>query len=134
MLNVPLALIGGVLGVFFAGGVLSVASMIGFITLFGIATRNGIMLVSHIRQLIDEEGVTDLREAIERGARERVVPILMTAMAAGLALIPLALGGGKSGSEIQTPMAIVILFGLMTSTLLNMIVVPTMYLRYGRER
>jgi Cu/Ag efflux pump CusA len=134
MLNVPLALIGGVLGVFFAGGVLSVASMIGFITLFGIATRNGIMLVAHIRQLIDVEGVTDLREAVERGARERVVPILMTAMAAGLALIPLALGGGKSGSEIQTPMAIVILFGLMTSTLLNMVVVPTMYLRYGRER
>jgi Cu/Ag efflux pump CusA len=92
------------------------------------------MLVSHIRHLIDEEGITDLREAVERGARERVVPILMTAMAAGLALIPLALGGGKSGSEIQTPMAIVILFGLMTSTLLNMVVVPTMYLRYGRER
>jgi Cu/Ag efflux pump CusA len=134
MLNVPLALIGGVLGVFFAGGVLSVASMIGFITLFGIAARNGIMLVSHIRHLIDEEGITDLREAVERGARERVVPILMTAMAAGLALIPLALGGGKSGSEIQTPMAIVILFGLMTSTLLNMVVVPTMYLRYGGER
>ena len=134
MLNVPLALIGGVLGVFFAGGVLSVASMIGFITLFGIAARNGIMLVSHIRHLIDEEGITDLREAVERGARERVVPILMTAMAAGLALIPLAVGGGKSGSEIQTPMAIVILFGLMTSTLLNMVVVPTMYLRYGRER
>jgi Cu/Ag efflux pump CusA len=134
MLNVPLALIGGVLGVFFAGGVLSVASMIGFITLFGIAARNGIMLVSHIRHLIDEEGITDLREAVERGARERVVPILRTALAAGLALIPLAWGGGKSGSEIQTPMAIVILFGLMTSTLLNMVVVPTMYLRYGGER
>jgi len=135
MLNVPLALIGGVLGVFLAGGVLSVASMIGFITLFGIATRNGIMLVSHIRYLMEVEGVTDLREAVERGARERVVPILMTAMAAGLALIPLALGGGKSGSEIQTPMAIVILCGLVTSTLLNMVVVPAMYLRYGgRER
>ena len=78
------------------------------------------------------EGVTDFREAVERGARERLVPILMTAMAAGLALIPLALGGGKSGSEIQTPMAIVILCGLMTSTLLNMVVVPTLYLRFGR--
>jgi Cu/Ag efflux pump CusA len=133
MLNLPLALIGGVAGVFLAGGVLSVASMIGFITLFGIATRNGIMLVSHIHHLIDEEGVTDVREAVERGARERLVPILMTAMAAGLALIPLALGGGKAGSEIQTPMAIVILCGLMTSTLLNMIVVPTLYLRYGRH-
>jgi Cu/Ag efflux pump CusA len=106
--------------------------MIGFITLFGIATRNGIMLVSHVQHLINEEGVTDFREAVERGARERLIPILMTAMAAGLALIPLALGGGRAGSEIQTPMAIVILCGLMSSTLLNMLVVPTMYLRYAR--
>ena len=132
MLNLPLALIGGVAGVFLAGGVLSVASMIGFITLFGIATRNGIMLVSHIQHLMKEEGVTDFREAVERGARERLIPILMTAMAAGLALIPLALGGGKAGSEIQTPMAIVILCGLTSSTLLNMVVVPSLYLRYGR--
>jgi CzcA family heavy metal efflux pump len=134
MLNLPLALIGGVVGVFLAGGVLSVASMIGFITLFGIATRNGIMLVSHIKHLMAEEGVTDFREAVERGAHERLIPILMTAMAAGLALIPLALGGGKSGSEIQTPMAIVILCGLVTSTFLNMVVVPTLYLRFGRQR
>jgi CzcA family heavy metal efflux pump len=134
MLNLPLALIGGVAGVFLSGGVLSVASMIGFITLFGIATRNGIMLVSHIKHLLEAEGVTDFREAVERGAHERLVPILMTAMAAGLALIPLALGGGKTGSEIQTPMAIVILCGLTTSTLLNMFVVPTMYLRYGGTR
>jgi CzcA family heavy metal efflux pump len=133
MVNLPLALIGGVAGVFLAGGVLNVATMIGFITLFGIATRNGIMLVSHIRHLMEEEGVTDFRTAVVRGAEERLAPILMTAMAAGLALIPLALGGGKSGSEIQTPMAIVILCGLMTSTLLNMVVVPAMYLRYGRR-
>ena len=132
MLNLPLALIGGVAGVFLAGGVLSVASMIGFITLFGIATRNGIMLVSHIHHLMQEEGVADFREAVERGARERLIPILMTAMAAGLALIPLAMSGGQAGSEIQTPMAIVILCGLMSSTLLNMLVVPTLYLRYGR--
>jgi Cu/Ag efflux pump CusA len=132
MVNLPLALIGGVAGVFLAGGVLSVASMIGFITLFGIATRNGIMLVAHIRHLMIEEGVTDFRTAVERGALERLVPILMTAMAAGLALIPLALGGGKTGSEIQTPMAIVILCGLMTSTLLNIVVLPTLYLKYGR--
>ena len=131
MVNLPLALIGGVAGVFLAGGMLSVASMIGFITLFGIATRNGIMLVSHIQHLMQDEGVTDFREAVDRGAEERLVPILMTAMAAGLALIPLALGGGKSGSEIQTPMAIVILCGLMTSTLLNMFVVPTLYLKYA---
>jgi CzcA family heavy metal efflux pump len=134
MANLPLALIGGVAGVYLAGGVLSVASMIGFITLFGIATRNGIMLVSHIQHLMREEGIVDFRVAVERGAQERLVPILMTAMAAGLALIPLALGGGKSGSEIQTPMAIVILCGLTTSTLLNMIVVPTLYLRFGRDR
>jgi CzcA family heavy metal efflux pump len=131
MINLPLALIGGVAGVFLSGGVLSVASMIGFITLFGIATRNGIMLVSHIHHLMDVEGVAGFREAVERGAHERLVPILMTAMAAGLALVPLALGGGKTGSEIQTPMAMVILCGLTTSTLLNMIVVPTLYLKYG---
>jgi Cu/Ag efflux pump CusA len=134
MLNLPLALTGGVAGVFLAGGVLSVASIIGFITLFGIATRNGIMLVSHIKHLMDAEGVASFREAVERGAHERLVPILMTAMAAGLALIPLAMRGGESGSEIQTPMAIVILCGLTTSTLLNMFVVPTLYLKYGAAR
>ncbi len=132
MLNLPLALIGGVVGVFVSGGVLSVASLIGFITVFGIATRNGIMLVSHIKHLEEHESVTDFREAVFRGAMERLAPILMTALAAGLALIPLALGGDKPGSEIQTPMAIVILFGLLTSMLLNMIVVPTLYLRFGR--
>jgi Cu/Ag efflux pump CusA len=132
MSNLPLALIGGVAGVYLAGGILNVATMIGFLALFGIATRNGIMLVSHIRHLIEQEGVADFREAVELGARERLIPILMTALAAGLALIPLAFGGGRSGSEIQTPMAIVILCGLITSTVLNMIVVPTLYLRYGR--
>jgi Cu/Ag efflux pump CusA len=92
------------------------------------------MLVSHIHHLREEEGVTDFRAAVERGATERLIPILMTALAAGLALIPLALGGGRAGSEIQTPMAIVILFGLTTSTILNMAVVPTLYLRFGRSR
>ena len=131
MLNLPLALIGGVVGVFISGGVLSVASLIGFITVFGIATRNGIMLVSHIKHLQQQEGVSDLHEAVFRGAMERLVPILMTALAAGLALIPLALGGGKPGNEIQTPMAIVILFGLLTSMLMNMLIVPALYLRFG---
>jgi len=132
MLNLPLALIGGVAGVFVGGGVLSVASLIGFITVFGIATRNGIMLVSHIRHLQEHEGVTDFREAVRRGAMERLVPILMTALAAGLALVPLALGGEKPGTEIQTPMAIVILFGLLTSMVLNMVIVPALYLALGR--
>lgn len=132
MLNLPLALIGGVAGVFVGGGVLSVASLIGFITVFGIATRNGIMLVSHIRHLQEHEGITDFREAVRRGAMERLVPILMTALAAGLALVPLALGGEKPGNEIQTPMAIVILFGLLTSMVLNMVLVPALYLELGR--
>ena len=132
MLNLPLALIGGVLGVYLAGGVLSVASIVGFITLFGIATRNGIMLVSHIRHLQEQEGVTDFRTAVIRGATERLVPILMTALAAGLALVPLALSAGEPGSEIQAPMAIVIMFGLLSSTALNMVVVPILYERFGR--
>jgi CzcA family heavy metal efflux pump len=131
MLNLPLALVGGVAGVFLAGGVLSLASIVGFITLFGIATRNGIMLISHIRHL-QEGGVADLREAITRGASERLAPILMTALAAGLALVPIALGMGKAGSEIQAPMAIVIFFGLLTSTALNMVVVPAAYYLFRR--
>lgn len=131
MLNLPLALVGGVAGVFLAGGVLSLASMVGFITLFGIATRNGIMLISHVRH-VRENGVRDLREAVMEGACERLAPILMTAMAAGLALVPVALGMGKPGSEIQAPMAIVIFCGLLTSTALNMVVVPAAYYRFRR--
>ena len=133
MCNLPLALIGGVLGVYLAGGVLSVASIVGFITLFGVATRNGIMLVSHIRHLQEQEGVTDLRVAVIRGATERLVPILMTALAAGLALVPIAASMGEPGSEIQAPMAMVILFGLLSSTALNMIVVPVVYERFGHR-
>jgi Cu/Ag efflux pump CusA len=134
MLNLPLALIGGVAGVFVSGGVISIASIIGFITLFGIATRNGIMMVTHIRHLMAAEGVSDPIEAVKRGASERLAPILMTAMASGLGLLPLALAGGEPGSEIQAPMAIVILFGLVTSTALNMLVVPAVMLRFGSVR
>jgi Cu/Ag efflux pump CusA len=133
MLNLPLALIGGVIGVYLSGGVLSVASIVGFITLFGIATRNGIMLVSHIRHLREQEGLTDFRTAVVRGATERLVPILMTALAAGLALVPIAMSMGEPGSEIQAPMAMVILFGLLSSTALNMIVVPVLYDRFGQR-
>jgi len=131
LVNLPLALIGGVFGVFLSGEVLSVASLIGFITLFGIAARNGIMLVAHIRHLMEEEG-EDFRGAVEQGAMERLSPILMTALSAGLALLPLAFRAGEPGSEILTPMAIVILFGLLSSTALNMLVVPALYLLYGR--
>lgn len=132
MVNLPLALMGGVLGVYLSCGILSVASLIGFLTVFGIATRNGIMLVSHIRHLQEAEGVADFSEAVYRGAMERLSPILMTALSAGLALIPLALGGDKPGNEIQTPMAIVILCGLLSSTALNMVVLPALYLKFGQ--
>jgi CzcA family heavy metal efflux pump len=127
MVNLPLALIGGIAGVFVSGGVLSIASIIGLIALLGIAARNGIMLVSHIEYLRREEGVTDLRRAVVQGSIDRVVPILMTALGTGLALVPVALGAGEPGSEIQAPMATVIIFGLISSTALNMLVVPAAY-------
>jgi CzcA family heavy metal efflux pump len=129
MANLPLALIGGLAAVLLTGGVVSIASLVGFVTLFGIATRNGILLVAHYRQLLSEGA--PLREAITRGSLERLSPILMTALTAGLALIPLALGGGEPGNELQTPMAIVILGGLLSATALNMVVVPALYWLYG---
>ncbi len=132
MANLPLALIGGVVMVFISGGTLSIASLVGFITLFGIATRNGIMLISHYSHLMTEEGVS-FRDAIVQGSMERLSPILMTALVTGVGLIPLALGVGDPGKEIQQPMAVVILGGIFTSTFLNMIVIPALYLKYGRE-
>jgi CzcA family heavy metal efflux pump len=131
MLNLPLALMGGVVGMMLSDGVLSIATLIGFIALFGIATRNGVMLIAHIHNLIAHEYVHSAFEAVRRAAIERLIPILMTALATGLALVPLALGAGQPGSEIQAPMAIVILWGLLSSTVLNMIVVPALYLRFG---
>jgi CzcA family heavy metal efflux pump len=134
MLNLPLSIIGGVVGVYLAGGVVTIASIIGFITLFGIATRNGVMMISHIHHLIEHDQAKTVLEAVTRGAEERLIPILMTALAAGLALVPLALSAGQPGSEIQAPMAVVILCGLISSTVLNMIVVPALYLRFGAVR
>ncbi|HEX5884444.1 MAG TPA: efflux RND transporter permease subunit, partial [Pyrinomonadaceae bacterium] len=131
MANLPLALIGGVVMVFLSGGTLSIASLVGFITLFGIATRNGIMLISHYSHLMTEEGVS-FRGAIVQGSMERLSPILMTALVTGVGLIPLALGVGDPGKEIQQPMAVVILGGIFTSTFLNMIVIPALYLKYSR--
>ena len=132
MVNLPLALIGGVVAVWATGGIVSVASLVGFITLFGIATRNGIMMVTHIDHLRAHEGAS-LEEAVERGALERLSPILMTALASGLALVPLVLAGDAPGNEIQAPLGVVILGGLATSTLLNLLVVPSLY-RWIRGR
>ncbi len=131
LVNLPLALTGGIWALFASGGEVNVAALVGFITLFGIAVRNGLLLVTHYHTL-SVEGAR-LRDAVVRGSLERLNPILMTALTAALALLPLALGGGEPGKEIQTPMAIVILGGLLTSTLLNMIVVPVLYLRTARR-
>jgi Cu/Ag efflux pump CusA len=132
MANLPLGLIGGVAAVVLTGGVVSVASLVGFITLFGIATRNGILLVSHYRAL--HRSGLPLRDTVIRGSLERLAPILMTALTAGLALLPLAFGGGKPGNELQTPMAIVILGGLLSATALNMVVLPALYFLSERGR
>jgi Cu/Ag efflux pump CusA len=132
MVNLPLALVGGVFAVLLTGGVLNIATLVGFITLFGIAVRNGILMVSHYNHLL-REGVP-LGEAVRRGSMERLNPVFMTALTAGLALLPLALAGGEPGNEIQSPLAIVVLGGLLTSLALNMVVVPVLYIRYGRPR
>ena len=129
MVNLPLALVGGILAVWLTGGVLNVATLVGFITLFGIAIRNGILMVSHYNHLLKEGA--QLRQAVVQGSMERLSPIMMTALTAGLALLPLALSGEEPGNEIQSPMAIVVLGGLLTSLALNMVVVPVLFLRYG---
>ena len=125
LLNLPLALIGGVFTIYFTSGVLSIPAIIGFITLFGIATRNGILLISNYQRL-HSQGIS-LYETVTRGSSDRLNAILMTALTAALALIPLALRGDLSGNEIQSPMAKVILGGLLTSTLLNIYIVPIVY-------
>jgi CzcA family heavy metal efflux pump len=136
--NVPFALVGGVLAVWLTSLIdpsansLSIGSLVGFVTLFGITMRNSIMMISHFEHLVTEEGMTWGPEAAIRGASERVMPILMTATVTSLALLPLALGTGEAGREIEGPMAIVILGGLVTSTALNLLVLPTLALRYGK--
>jgi CzcA family heavy metal efflux pump len=129
MVNLPLALVGGVFAVVLTGGVLNIATLVGFITLFGIAVRNGILMVSHYNYLL-AEGVS-LRDAVWRGSMERLSPVFMTALAAGLALLPLATAGGEPGNEIQSPLAIVVLGGLLTALALNMVVLPALFLHWG---
>lgn len=131
ILNLPLALIGGVCAIALTGGVLSIPGIIGFISLFGIATRNGMLLISRYNDLISE-GLS-IRESVMAGSLDRLNPILMTALTSGLALIPLALGGDLPGNEIQSPMAKVILGGLLTSTFLNGFIIPIMYLMTGKK-
>jgi CzcA family heavy metal efflux pump len=130
--NIPFALMGGVLAVLVTGGELSLGPLVGFITLFGITLRNSIMLISHYEHLIAAEGMQWGLDAAIGGASERLAPILMTATVTGLGLLPLAMGSGAPGREIEGPMAIVILGGLFTSTALNLLVLPTLALRYGR--
>jgi CzcA family heavy metal efflux pump len=139
LVNVPFALLGGILAVFLTShfgdpgeGGLTIGSLVGFVTLFGITMRNSIMMISHFEHLVQVDGRSWNLETVMRGASERLIPILMTAIVTGIGLLPLAIGSGEAGREIEGPMAIVILGGLITSTLLNLLVLPTLALRFGR--
>jgi Cu/Ag efflux pump CusA len=133
-ITLPLALIGGVLVAWATGGVLSIGSIVGFFTVFGIAARNGILLINHAQHLEREEGEAFGVDLVLRAAKERLAPILMTSLATGLALVPLAIFGERPGQEIEHPLALVILGGLFTSTLLSLFVIPALYLRFGKPR
>lgn len=133
-LCLPAALVGGVLGAWLGDGIISLGSMVGFLTILGISARNGILMINHFEHLEDEEGETFGPELVLRGAKERLAPILMTATTTGLAILPLVWAGQAPGNEIEHPMAIVILGGLITATLLNLFVIPSLYLRFGERR
>ena len=133
ILCLPMALVGGVMAAYFGGNsIISLGSLVGFLTILGIAARNGIMMINHFQHLETEEGMAFGRELVIRGAQERLAPILMTATTTGLALLPLVIAGNVPGHEIELPMAVVILGGLLTSTLLNLLVIPLLYLRFYR--
>ena len=134
LLTLPMALVGGVLAAYLGGGIISLGSLVGFFTVMGIAARNGILMINHFQHLERYEGENFGPALVLRGARERLSPILMTALATGLAVVPLVITGDIPGHEIEHPLAIVILGGLFTSTLLNLFVVPSLYLRFGRRR
>lgn len=129
--NLPFAMIGGILAVYAGGGLVSIGSLVGFVTLFGISTRNSIMLISHYDHLVHREGAPWNLATLARGASERVIPILMTALVTALGVLPLALGSGEAGREIEGPMAIVILGGLVSSTILNLLVLPALAWKFG---
>jgi CzcA family heavy metal efflux pump len=133
-ITLPMALVGGVLAAWLAGGIVSLGSLVGFFTVFGIAARNGILLINHCQHLEENEGMEFGPQLVLRGARERLSPILMTSLATGLALVPLVALGLRPGHEIEHPLAVVILGGLVTSTLLNLFIVPSLYLRFGHGR
>ncbi|MGZ8758706.1 MAG: efflux RND transporter permease subunit, partial [Aeromicrobium sp.] len=133
-LLLPMSLVGGILAVKLGSGILSLGSLVGFLTVFGIAARNGILMISHFQHLEREEGVPFGPELVLRGAMERLAPITMTALATGLAIVPLAAAGSIPGHEIEHPMAVVILGGLVTSTLLNLFIIPSLYLRFGKTK
>jgi Cu/Ag efflux pump CusA len=132
-LTLPFALVGAIVAAFMMGGVRSLGSLVGLVTVVGISARNGVMLISHFRHLELREGVAFGRELVLRGSEERLAPILMTALATALALVPIVLGGTRAGYEIEHPLAVVILGGLVTSTVLNLFIVPALYLSYGRS-
>lgn len=133
MVNIPLALIGAIGAILITKSNFSIASLVGFISLIGITSRNGIMMISHYIHLIEEEGQTFSKETIIRGSLERLVPVLMTALTAGLSLIPLAIAVGEPGKEILQPLAIVVLGGILTSTLLDQVVTPAIFYKYGKK-
>jgi Cu/Ag efflux pump CusA len=133
-LTLPMTLVGGVLAAWIGGGILTIGSLVDLFTVFGIAARNGILLINHWQHLEDQEGMKFGPVLVLRGARERLSPILMTTLATGLALVPLVVLGERPGHEIEHPLAVVVIGGLVTSTLLNLFVLPSLYLRFGRGR